>query len=82
MEVVRAALPLPELKYAEEPTSDEVVNSYGVVTARKMTILGEVKGALTFGKGETGFLATFALEISKHRNWARETGGLLTRIAF
>jgi catalase len=80
--MVRVALPLPELEYAEEPTSDVVVNSYGVVTAREVSLLGEVKGALTFGKNETGFLATFALEISKHRNWARETDGLITRIAF
>jgi len=80
--VVRAALPLPELKYAEEPTSDEVVCSYGVVTARKVSLLREAKGVLTFGKDETGFLATFALEISKHRNWARETDGLVTRVAF
>ena len=47
-----------------------------------MTPFGEMKGALTFGRGETGFLATFALEISKHRNWARETDGLVTRVAF
>lgn len=80
--MVRAALPLPELKYAEDPTSEAVVDSYGVVTARKVSLLSEVKGVLTFGKDETSFLATFALVISKHRCWARETDGLVTRVAF
>jgi catalase len=82
VEVVRAALPLPELKYAEDPSGEEVVNSYGIVTAYKVSLLGEIKDALNFGKGEGGFLATFASELSKYRNWARETDGLITRVAF
>lgn len=80
--MVQYALPLRELKYAEGLTSKEVVNSYGVVTAGEVSLLSEAKGVFTFGKGETGFLATFALEISKHRNWAREVDGLVTRVAF
>ncbi|KAF8077639.1 catalase-like domain-containing protein [Lyophyllum atratum] len=76
---VEQAIGLPQVQMARAG-GDEVINSYGVVTTGKY---GVIKAASeVFAKGQTGFLTSFATEISKHRCWARETDGLITKVAY
>jgi len=76
VDLVRAALPLPELQFAE--ATGGVVESYGVVTARDT----EVSSTLEIIKDQATWLGTFAYGVAMHRNWARESDGLTARVAF
>ena len=62
--------------------TDDVTVSYGVVTAPKISLSSTVVDVLMVGKGEKGFIAQFAYEISKHRCFERELDGLNTQVAF
>jgi len=69
---------LPGVKYAGT-ASDEVVNSYGVVSTAKVSLPSETWKLV---KGDSTFLGTFGLEVSMHRNWQRELDGLISQVAF
>lgn len=81
VDLIKAALPLPQLKFADDYSSAEAVSSYGVVTARTYS-LPSAAADLTIKQGDTGFIANFSYYLSKHRCWERETDGLCARVAF
>ncbi|KAG8847595.1 hypothetical protein FRB91_011660 [Serendipita sp. 411] len=81
VDLVKAALPLTGLKFAEDGSSDAVVRSYAVVTARSYST-ESAKADLSIQDGNTGFMSNFAFYVSQHRCWARETDGLVSQVAF
>lgn len=81
MNLLEAALPIPQVQFAKDENSDIVTVSYGVVTAKVYSI-PSAAADLKIGAGEKGFFSNFALEISKHRCWDRELEGLISRVAF
>ncbi|KAG8834676.1 hypothetical protein FRC17_007761 [Serendipita sp. 399] len=81
VDLVKAALPLTNLKFAEDASGDAVVRSYGVVTAREYS-LESAKSDISIQDGDTGFMSNFAFYVSQHRCWARETDGLVSQVAF
>jgi len=77
VDLVRDACGIEGIKLS---SSDDVVNSYGVVTASKV-------GESTFGnfsmtKDATDFLGAYTYAISMHKNFARETDGLSVMVAY
>lgn len=82
VDVVKIALPLPEIQYAEDLTSDKVICSYGIVSARKYSLTSAVKDITTIKEGDTGFVSNFAYHVSLHRCWERESDGLVSAVAF
>jgi len=62
--------------------TDDVTVSYGVVTASKISLSSTVADVLMIGRDEKGFVSQLAYEISKHRCFERELGGLSTQVAF
>lgn len=72
------AVQLPGIKYIGEG-EEGVVNSYGVVSTRKLSPLSE---AWKLMKGDDTFLGKFGMEVSMHRNWQREMDGLITQVAY
>ncbi|KIM31835.1 hypothetical protein M408DRAFT_327249 [Serendipita vermifera MAFF 305830] len=81
VDLVKAALPLSQLKFADDYNSAEAVSSYGVVTARSYS-LPSAAADLVIKEGDTGFIANFSYYVSKHRCWERESDGLCARVAF
>ncbi|KAG8817206.1 hypothetical protein FRC18_000640 [Serendipita sp. 400] len=81
VDLVKAALPLTGLKFAEDGSSDAVVRSYAVVTARSYST-ESAKADLSIQDGDTGFMSNFSFYLSQHRCWARETDGLVSQVAF
>lgn len=81
VDLVRAALPLPQLNFAGGENTAEVVTSYAVVTARAYSV-SSAAADLTIKQGDTGFISNFSYCLSKHRCWERETDGLVSRVAF
>ena len=80
--VVQAALDnLPQLNFSTL-TSSEVVTTYGVVTIGQYDSASVVKDTLTIAPGSTGFVSNFAHQLSKHRCYERELGGLTELVAF
>ncbi|KAL0960124.1 hypothetical protein HGRIS_011765 [Hohenbuehelia grisea] len=81
---VKEAIGLPEVEVASL-TANEVVASYGVVTASQYSVGSAVHDAakmtLSIGKDE-GFVERFAWELGQHRCFDRETDGLMARVAF
>ena len=63
---------LPGVQFAPADT-DEVTNSYGVVTVGKPKDLSVAPG---------GFVDTFILEVSKHRNYDRERDGYADMVPY
>jgi len=59
-----------------------VTDSYGVVTASKITLSSAIADVLVVGKGEKGFISKFAYEISRHRCFERELDGINVQVAF
>ena len=70
---------LPGITYASEGDPHAVVESYGVVTTRKLTPGSEI---MRLVRGESSFLSKFGLEVSEHKNWKRELDGLAMQVAF
>ncbi|KAI0374468.1 catalase [Pilatotrama ljubarskyi] len=79
---LREAVQLPGVQFASDLNSDNVTNSYGVVTVGKYDVGSAVADTLTIKQGEKGFVSNFAYEISKHRCWERELDGLVSKVAF
>jgi catalase len=79
---LRDAAALPGIDLAQiNSASDEVIVSYGVVTASSYG-LSRADAELKIGSSEKGFVSQFAYEISKHRCWERETDGLTAKVAY
>ena len=79
VDFVHRALSLVEVGLAPvHAGSDDVVVSYGVVTAAKY---GVVLDGTKIEPGRQGFVSNFASELSRHRCWDREKG-LTSKIAF
>ncbi|KAF2862012.1 catalase-domain-containing protein [Piedraia hortae CBS 480.64] len=78
VELVNHAIGLDEIKCS---TSQEVVDSYGVVTAAKATP-SSFKEAFKMVKGAADFVDSFFYEISQHKNFERELKGLPLQVAF
>ncbi|KAH8825508.1 catalase-domain-containing protein [Flagelloscypha sp. PMI_526] len=80
--LLRDAAILPSVQYAAVGSND-VVNSYGVVTVGSWgAVSGVIQEAIQIGKGDKGFLGQFATELSNHRNWQRESDGLTQMVAY
>ncbi|KAB2580838.1 Catalase [Lasiodiplodia theobromae] len=75
---VKDALTLPEV---EVSVSGEIQNSYGVVTAAKVTP-ESFKEVFKMAKGAMDFVDAYFFEISQHRNWERESSGLNAQVAY
>jgi catalase len=82
VDFIRTAVSMSELQLHATGSSQNVVTSYGVVTAGSYTAGSAVVDALTIGPGGEGFASNFAYEISKHRCYERETDGLCQRVAY
>ena len=77
---VRNALAVPGVNLSG---NDDVVVSYGVVTVGNGKSDLYSTGDFAKGKKESKvFASAFALEISKHRCWERETEGLTCQVAY
>ncbi|KAK0443540.1 catalase [Armillaria borealis] len=77
---VRNALAVPGVNLSG---NDDVVVSYGVVTVGNGQSDLYSTGDFAKGKKESKvFASAFALEISKHRCWERETEGLTCQVAY
>ncbi|KAI0080000.1 catalase [Panus rudis PR-1116 ss-1] len=79
---LREAVQLPGIAYNTNLNSDDVTNSYGVVTVGKVDAATLAADAFKIAQGEKGFVSNFAYEVSKHRNYEREMDGLTTKVAF
>ncbi|PBK83955.1 catalase-domain-containing protein [Armillaria gallica] len=80
---VRNALAVPGVNFSASVGNDDVVVSYGVVTVGNGNSDLYSTGDFAKGKKESKvFASAFALEISKHRCWERETEGLTCQVAF
>ncbi len=73
---------VPGVDLALTTSSDQVVESYGVVTARALPTGNVIKDAVNLVKGATDFISNFAFQVSQHRCWARETDGLSSKVAY
>ncbi|KAF9448892.1 catalase [Macrolepiota fuliginosa MF-IS2] len=78
---VKHAIGLSELDFGDDPDSDKIISSYGVVTTGKYAPASAAIGA-KIGPDSKGFAANFTYEISKHRCWERELDGLTDQIAY
>lgn len=81
VDLLKVALPLQQLQFAEDNSSDAVVCSYGVVTARAYSFPSALAD-LTIGEGEKGFVANFSYHVAQHRCYERELDGLVSLVAF
>ncbi|KAH9484073.1 catalase A [Psilocybe cubensis] len=81
VDVVKQALNLPEVNFANSGV-DDVVSSYGVVTTGKYDVSSAVVDALEIAPSPKGFVSNFAYQISKHRCYEREMDGLTSRVAY
>lgn len=59
-----------------------MTTSYGVVTAGKYDASSAATDAVKIGPSETGFVANFIYEVSKHRCYERELEGLTSKVAY
>ena len=73
---------LPGVQFASDLSSDNVINSYGVVTAGRYGLGSAAADSLSIQQGEKGFISNFAYELSKHRCYDRESDGLTSRVAY
>lgn len=80
---VRNALAVPGVNFSASVGNDDVMVSYGVVTVGNGNSDLYSTGDFAKGKKESKvFASAFALEISKHRCWERETEGLTCQVAY
>ena len=75
---VKDACQLPGVEFSE---GNDVVDSYGVVTAAQ-TEVGSFKEAVTLVKGAKDFATAFSYAISQHKNYQRELDGLANMVAY
>ncbi|KAG6812079.1 catalase A [Tricholoma furcatifolium] len=80
--VVKHAVALPDMKFADPAGTDDVVSSYGVVTTGKYGVTSAASDIVAIVAGPKGFVSNFANEVSKHRCWDREMDGLVSQVAF
>ncbi|KAI0762682.1 catalase [Fomes fomentarius] len=78
---LREAVQLP-VQFATDLNSNNVTNSYGVVSAGKYDAGAAAADVLTVRQDEKGFISNFAYEVSKHRCYERETDGLVSKVAY
>ncbi|KAL9089279.1 MAG: hypothetical protein Q9165_005847 [Trypethelium subeluteriae] len=78
VQLVRDACQLDGVRFSE---SDEVVSSYGVVTAVK-TQPERLREVFKMARGAANFVDSYFWEISQHRNWDREMDGLNDMVAY
>jgi len=75
---VKDACELPGVTFS---VTEEVVDSYGVVTASRLQPQS-FKEVIKMAKGAKDFVDAFSYAISQHRNWDRELDGLNTMVAY
>jgi catalase len=78
VQFVRDACQLPGITYSE---STDVVDSYGVVTAKDVKPKG-FGDVIKIAKGAKDFISAYIYEISMHKNWDRELAGLNAAVPF
>ncbi|GME37243.1 catalase [Neofusicoccum parvum] len=76
--LVKNTVDLPEITVSE---SAETQESYGVVTAAKITPKS-FKGVFKMANGTKDFVDAYFYSISQHRNWDRELSGLSMQVAY
>lgn len=74
--LVQRCLGDTEIKFS---SSNEAVDSYGVITAESVGRTGE---RIEMKRGSKNFLNSYAYNISQHRNFERELDGLTSMIAY
>jgi len=79
---LREAVQLPGVSFAQNINSNDVVSSYGVVTAGKYDAGSAAADTLKIAQGAKGFVSNFAYEVSQHRCYAREADGLTEKVAY
>ncbi|KAH9919532.1 catalase [Fomitopsis serialis] len=79
---VHDALNVPQLKFSHDLLSNDVVVSYGVVTAGNYDAGSVAADVLKIRQDAKGFVSSFALEVSKHRCYERELDGLVELVAY
>jgi catalase len=80
---LRDAAQLPGVQYAQDLSSSAVTTSYGVVSVGKYDAASAAKDAVKPpSPSETGFIANFIYEVSKHRCYERELDGLTNKVAY
>lgn len=70
---------LPGIQYPIEGSGEEVIDSYGVITTKKLSL---TKEAFRLVKGDATFVGKFGLAVAMHRNFQRETDGLAGRVSY
>ena len=75
---VKETVAVPDVEFS---SGDNVVNSYGVVTAVK-TQPEKLREVFKMAKGAANFVDAYFYEISQHRNWNRELDGLAEMVAY
>ncbi|KAI0901646.1 catalase [Annulohypoxylon nitens] len=78
VELFKLAFALPDLTVS---TTDQAVESYGVVTLSKISP-DSLKESVTIAREGVGFLEKFFFQISQHRNFDRELAGLNSQVAY
>jgi len=75
---VKSAVNLTGMEFS---TTAEVTESYGVVTVSQVHA-DSFKEKLELIKGASNFVAAYAYAISQHKNFDRETAGLVSQVAY
>jgi catalase len=78
VELVKLAVDLPGMQFS---TAADVKESYGVVTAAKVSPDG-FKEAINMVKGAADFVSAYTFAISQHKNFDRELAGLNAMVAY
>ncbi|TFL07100.1 class I glutamine amidotransferase-like protein [Pterulicium gracile] len=81
--VLQAALgSLPNVTFASDQSSTDVVNSLGVITAGQYGAAGAKVDFASVASESKGFAGQFDYSMSRHRWYERETQGLTKQVAF
>ncbi|KAI1099937.1 catalase [Jackrogersella minutella] len=78
VQLFKLAFALPEIEIS---TTEQAVESYGVVTMSKVSP-DSLKECVTIAKEGSGFVEKFWYQISQHRNFDRELAGLNVQVAY
>ncbi|KAI2470381.1 catalase [Annulohypoxylon bovei var. microspora] len=78
VELFKLAFALPEIQVL---TTDQAVESYGVVTWSKVSP-DSLRETVTIAKEGMGFLEKLLFQISQHKNFDRELAGLNSQVAY
>jgi catalase len=82
VKLVKAACQVDGMAFSAGGDGEDVVDSYGVVTAAGVRNPGGIREALKMVKGAKTFLNAYAYNISQHRNFQRELDGLTSMVAY